>query len=114
MPIYINDNMNKKWVMGYEANKTQYNVNSNRTGFISSNASFKNLNNSNGFNSNYNEGSRTERGFFNTDRMFYQKQKSVSPFNRNLTTRSTNPNGTHSPENYQQTIKPRLASQILG
>ena len=52
MPIYINDNINKKWIMGYEANKTQYNYNNNRTGFISSNASFKNLNKSNGFNSN--------------------------------------------------------------
>ena len=114
MPIYINDNINKKWIMGYEANKTQYNYNNNRTGFISSNASFKNLNNSNRFNTNCNEGSRTERSFFNTDRMFYQRQKSVSPFNRNLTMKSTNPNGTHSPENYQQTIKPRIASQILG
>ena len=46
--------------------------------------------------------------------MFYNRQKSISPFNRNLTMLSTNPNGTHSPENYQQTIKTKVASQILS
>ena len=45
--------------------------------------------------------------------MFYQRQKSVSPF-KNMIMRSTNPNGTHSPENYRQTIKPKIASQAMG
>ena len=111
MPIFANNELNKKWITGNLANKTQY----NNPGFISSVGSFKKLNNSNGFKYNYNEeGSRTGRGFNNTENIFYQKQKSVSPFSRNLTMRSTNPNGTHSPENYQQTVKPRIASQIMG
>ena len=102
--------------MGNEANKTQYSSNIN-SGFISSHASYKNLNNSNGFNSTINildDGNRTGRRFNNTDNMFYQKQKSVSPFQRNITMRTTNPNGIHSPENYQQTIKQRIGSQVLA
>jgi hypothetical protein len=115
-PIFASDLNNKKWITGNEANKTQYSGNI-KSGFISSLGSYQNLNYNNKFNSNTNyidEGSRTGRTFNNTDRMFYQKQKSVSPFQRNLIMRSTNPNGTHSPENYQQTIKPRIASQILA
>ena len=115
-PIFASNLNNKKWITGNEANKTQYSGNI-KSGFISSLGSYQNLNYNNKFNSNTNyidEGSRTGRTFNNTDRMFYQKQKSVSPFKRNLIMRSTNPNGTHSPENYQQTIKPRIASQILA
>ena len=52
MPIYFNDNIYKKWIMGNESNKTQYINSINLTVFIFSNASFKNLNKSNGFNSN--------------------------------------------------------------
>ena len=119
MPIFVNNDLNRKWIIGNEANKTLYNNNINSTGFISSNESFKSLNNSNGFKNNINtlnymDGSRTGRFFNNTDKIFYQKQKSVSPFQRNLTMRSTNPNGTHSPENYQQTVRPKIASQVLG
>ena len=116
LPIFSNDEHNKKWIMGNEANKTQYSSNIN-SGFISSHASYKNLNNSNGFNSTINildDGNRTGRRFNNTDNMFYQKQKSVSPFQRNITMRTTNPNGIHSPENYQQTIKQRIGSQVLA
>ena len=114
MPVFANNDLNKKWISGNEAYKTQYNNNIiNKTGFISSNNSFKNLKNINTFNY-IQDGSRTGRAFNNTDKMFYQRQKSVSPFNRNLVMRSTNPNGTPSPENYQQTIKPRIASQVLG
>ena len=119
MPIFANNDLNRKWIIGNEANKTLYNNNINNTGFISSNESFKSLNNSNGFKNNINtlnymDGSRTGRFFNNTDKIFYQKQKSVSPFQRNLTMRNTNPNGTHSPENYQQTVRPKIASQVLG
>ena len=119
MPIFANNDLNRKWIIGNETNKTLYNNNINSTGFISSNESFKSLNNSNGFKNNINtlnymDGSRTGRFFNNTDKIFYQKQKSVSPFQRNLTMRSTNPNGTHSPENYQQTVRPKIASQVLG
>ena len=116
MPVFIGDDNNNKWVMGNEANKTQYFRNKTRNGFISSLGTFKNLNSINSLN-NYNdfeEKYKTRRVFNNTETMFYQRQKSVSPFNRNLTMRSTNPNGTHSPENYQQTIKQRVASQVLG
>ena len=122
MPIFANKNLNnQKWGIGNFANRTQYG-NYIKTEFNSSN---KNLNNSNGFKnySNINidtncfeEVSKTGRGFRfnNTENLFYQRQKSVSPFNRNLTMPSTNPNGTHSPENYQQTIKPRLSSKVLA
>ena len=118
MPIFANNDLNRKWITGNEAYKTQYN-NINSIGFLSSNESFKSLNNSNGFRNNINtfnymDGSRTGRAFNNTEKMFYQRQKSVSPFKRDLTMRSTNPNGTHSPENYQQTVRPRIASQVLG
>ena len=34
MPIYINENINKKWIMGNETNKTQYINNINLTGFF--------------------------------------------------------------------------------
>ena len=115
MPVFINNDINKKWIMGKEANKTQYCRINTGNGFISSLGSFKSLNRDNSLNSyNGDEGNKTGRGFRNTETMFYQKQKSVSPFNRNLTMKSTNPNGTHSPENYQQTVKPRIASQVLG
>ena len=119
MPIFANNDLNRKWITGNEAYKTQYNNNINSTRFLSSNKSFKALNNSNGFRNNINtfnymDGSRTGRVFNNTEKMFYQRQKSVSPFKRDLTMRSTNPNGTHSPENYQQTVRPRIASQVLG
>ena len=122
MPIFANKNLNnQKWGIGNFANRTQYG-NYIKTEFNSSN---KNLNNSNGFKnySNINidtncfeEVSKTGRGFRfnNTENLFYQRQKSVSPFNKNLTMPSTNPNGTHSPENYQQTIKPRLSSKVLA
>ena len=115
MPIFATNDINKKWIMGSFGNKTQYGSTFNNTGFISS-GSLKNINNSNGFKSNCpcrEEGSKTSRLFNNTDNMFYRRQKSVSPF-QNMTMRSTNPNGTHSPENYQQTIKPRIASQVMG
>ena len=115
MPIFVTNDMNKKWVTDNFANKTQYNTNINNIGLFSQN-SYKHLSNSNGFKSNINfreEGSKTSRYFNNTDNMFYQKQKSVSPF-KNITMRSTNPNGTHSPENYQQTIRPKIASQVMG
>ena len=117
MPIFANDEMNRKWLMG-EGNKTQYNA-FGKNGFISYGGSLKNLNNSNGFKNSSNssfieEESRAGRRFNNTGNMFYSRQKSVSPFNRNLTMLSTNPNGTHSPENYQQTIKPRVASQAMA
>ena len=115
MPIFATNDINKKWIMGSFGNKTQYGSTFNNTGFISS-GSLKNINNSNEFKSNCpcrEEGSKTSRLFNNTDNMFYRRQKSVSPF-QNMTMRSTNPNGTHSPENYQHTIKPRIASQVMG
>ena len=120
MPIFSNNDLNRKWIDRNESYKTQYNNNINTKGFISSNGSFKNINFSNGFKNNINtfnylgEGSRTGRSFNNKDKMFYQRQKSVSPFSRNLTMRSTNPNGTHSPENYHQTTKSRIPSQVMG
>ena len=43
------------------------------------------------------------------NRTFYKRQKSFSDFNRNLSMRSTNPNGIHAPQNYQQTIKQKIA-----
>ena len=43
------------------------------------------------------------------NRTFYKRQKSFSDFNRNLTMRSNNPNGIHAPQNYQQTIKQKIA-----
>ena len=115
MPIFATNDINKKWIMGSFGNKTQYGSTFNNTGFISSGL-MKNINNSNRFKSNYGyieEGSKTSRLFNNTDNIFYQRQKSVSPF-KNMTMRSTNPNGTHSPENYRQTIKPKIASQAMG
>ena len=112
MPIFSND-LNTKWKIGKGANTTQY----NNSPFISSNASYLNLNNSNGFKNSYkiNEiGTIGWKEFNATDQRFYSRQKSISPFKRNLTIRSINPNGIHSPENYQQTIKPRLKTQVLA
>ena len=118
IPIFANDDLNKKWITG-EANKTQYNTNFRKYGFISSGGSFKDLNCCKEFNTINNnsligEGNRSFKRFNNTGNMFYNRQKSLSPFNRNLTMLSTNPNGTHSPENYQQTIKPRIGSQVMA
>ena len=42
------------------------------------------------------------------NRTFYKRQKSFSDFNRNLTMKSTNPNGIKAPQNYQQTIKEKI------
>ena len=117
MPVFISNDINKKWIIGNEANKTQYNNNINENKVLSYNGSFSNLTNINDLKSYSNyieEGNRTGKVFNNTEKMFYQRQKSVSPFNRNLTMKSTNPNGIHCPENYQQTIKKRVASQVLG
>jgi hypothetical protein len=63
MPIFINNDINKKWIMGKEANKTQYCRNNSRNGFISSLGSFKSLNSNNSLNSyNGDEGNKTGRG----------------------------------------------------
>ena len=43
------------------------------------------------------------------NRTFYKRQKSFSDFNRNLSMKSTNPNGIFAPQNYQQTIKEKIA-----
>ena len=110
-PIFINDKMNKRWIEGNEANKTQL----NKTGFIASSSPFKNINNISGIGTDRNnneEGSRRGRDY--NEKKVFQRQNSVVNFNTNLTMKSYNPNGTHSPENYQQTIKSRIASQVLG
>ena len=117
MPVFISNDINKKWIIGNETNKTKYNNNISRNKVLSYNGSFSNLSNINGLKSfsNYDEEGNIARKIFNnTEKMFYQRQKSVSPFNRNITMKSTNPNGIHCPENYQQTIKKRVASQVLG
>ena len=101
--------------IGRRDNNMQFS-NFNTTGTNYYNNSFKELNTTDGFQNNYNS---NETGFKNwtklykTDKMFYQRQKSVSPLNRNLIMRSTNPNGIHSPNNYQQTIDPNMASKVL-
>jgi hypothetical protein len=119
MPVFIhnNHNPNKKWITGNQINKTHYiNTNNNRTGnrkgYVSYLGSLKNLNNVKDFNNDYKEANRSTKMFSNTDASFYQRQKSFSPFNRNITIESTNPNGIHCPENYQQTIKTRIATQV--
>ena len=110
MPLYANNEFNRKWLLNDEGNKTMYNPKVNKESLTNSN-SYKNLNNSTGFKYNdksylYNEKNNNEGDI---NRTFYRRQKSFSEFNRNLTMRSTNPNGIYSPQNYQQTIKQKVA-----
>ena len=110
MPLYANNEFNRKWLLNDEGNKTMYNPKVNKESLTNSN-SYKNLNNSTGFKYNdksylYNEKNNNESDI---NRTFYRRQKSFSEFNRNLTMRSTNPNGIYSPQNYQQTIKQKVA-----
>ena len=108
IPIYANNEFNRKWLLGEDANKTMYNpkIKNEFTAKNNGNNSYRNLSVNN--RSYLKQGRDNE---FNTDtinRTFHKKQKSVSDFNRNLIMKSTNPNGIHSPENYQQTIKEKI------
>ena len=108
MPIYANNEFNRKWLLGEDKNKTLYNPKLNKE--------FMDKNGSSSFRS-YNNGNRSYLGKGNinnnnddmVNRTFYKRQKSFSDFNRNLSMKSTNPNGIHAPQNYQQTIKQKIA-----
>ena len=106
IPIYAKNEFNRKWLLGKEGNKTLYNpVN---TLFVNN----KNVNNNNN-NSFISNGSSTERTFMVNDnninnRTFYKRQSSYE-YDRNLRMESTNPNGIYAPQNYQQTIKQKIA-----
>ena len=113
VPIYANNAFNRKWLLGEDYNKTMYNPKVNKEFLVKngngsntyrnmrSNKSYLNQEKDNSYNS-YNgyENDLTERN--------YRRQNSFSDFNRNLTMKSTNPNGIKAPQNYQQTIKEKI------
>ena len=109
LPIYTNNEFNRKWLLGPEGNKTMYNPKINK-GFSVNNNENNSYRNNSVSNRSYlgrEKNNEIEKDMIN--RTFYRKQKSFSDFNRNLVMKSTNPNGIHSPENYQQTIKQKIA-----
>ena len=113
LPIYANNEFNRKWLMGEEGNKTMYNPKV-RTNHWNNNGirSMNNKNNSNSIDTKYNNKSYFDDMKENNEdinRTFYKRQKSFSDFNRNLSMKSTNPNGIFAPQNYQQTIKEKIA-----
>ena len=113
LPIYANNEFNRKWLMGEEGNKTMYNPKV-RTNHWNNNSirSMNNKNNSNSIDTKYNNKSYFDDMKDNNEdinRTFYKRQKSFSDFNRNLSMKSTNPNGIFAPQNYQQTIKEKIA-----
>ena len=99
MPIYANNEFNRKWLLNGEGNKTMYNHKTNKEIENNNNRSF--FRKGNDFIGNNNDD--------NINRTFYRRQKSFEDFNRNLTMKSNNPNSIHSPQNYQQTIKEKIA-----
>ena len=99
LPKFI-DNGNANWINGGK-NLTQYN-NSYGNKWLrglstqhSNSMKNLNINSDNSYLMN-----NTTNGFYN-----YNRGRS---FRRNITVQSTNPNGIHAPENYQQTIQRRL------
>ena len=97
-------------VLGEGGNRTMYNPKVNNNELMAKNGSnsYRNMSNSNSKSYLGKErGSSVENDTNN--RTFYKRQKSFSDFNRNLSMRSTNPNGIHAPQNYQQTIKQKIA-----
>ena len=114
VPIYANNEFNRKWLLGEEGNKTVYNPKLrnnfwNASGYKNMNS---NNNHSNSIDSKYNNRNLMDEMKENNEdinRTFYKRQKSFSDFNRNLTMKSTNPNGIKAPQNYQQTIKEQIA-----
>ena len=110
VPIYANNEFNRKWLLGEGGNRTMYNPKVNNNEFMSKNGSnsYRNMSNSNSKSYLGKERGNSLENEMN-NRTFYKRQKSFSDFNRNLTMRSTNPNGIHAPQNYQQTIKQKIA-----
>ena len=113
LPIYANNEFNRKWLMGEEGNKTMYNPKVRTNHWNNSGIrSINNKNNSNSIDTKYNNKSYFDDMKENNEdinRTFYKRQKSFSDFNRNLSMKSTNPNGIFAPQNYQQTIKEKIA-----
>ena len=111
IPIYANNEFNRKWLLGDEGNKTVYNPKL-RNNFWNANTNINNNTRSNSINAKYNNRSLNDEMKENNEdnnRTFYRRQKSFSDFNSNLTMKSTNPNGIQAPQNYQQTIKEKEA-----
>ena len=116
VPIYANNEFNRKWLLGDEGNKTMYNSKL-RNNFWNAN-SYRSMNNNSSTNNRSNsiDAKNNNRSFMDEmkennediNRTFYKRQKSFSDFNRNLTMKSTNPNGIKAPQNYQQTIKEKI------
>ena len=98
-PVYANNEFNRKWLLNGELNKTMYTPKTNKEIENNSNRSY--FGKGNDFLGNINNDS--------INRTFYKRQKSFEDFNRNLTMKSNNPNGIYSPQNYQQTIKEKIA-----
>ena len=109
LPIYTNNEFNRKWLLGPEGNKTMYNPKINKGFSVNNNENNSYRNNSVSNRSYLGREKNNEIEKDMNNRTFYRKQKSFSDFNRNLVMKSTNPNGIHSPENYQQTIKQKIA-----
>ena len=110
VPIYANNEFNRKWLLGEGGNRTMYNPKVNNNELMAKNGSnsYRNMSNSNS--KSYLGKERVSSVENDTNnRTFYKRQKSFSDFNRNLSMRSTNPNGIHAPQNYQQTIKQKIA-----
>ena len=109
LPIYAKNEFNRKWLLGDKENKTLYNP---KNGFLENSNDF-NMNKNNSF---VNEGSFTERSRFNINnnneiinKTFYKRQNSYEENNKNLSMKRTNPNSIYAPQNYQQTIKQKIA-----
>jgi len=98
IPIYANNEFNRKWLLNGEGNKTMYNPKTNKESENNNRSFFGKGNN---FIGNNNDD--------NINRTFYRRQKSFEDFNRHLTMKSNNPNSIYSPQNYQQTIKEKIA-----
>ena len=111
MPIYANNDFNRKWLLGNEGNKTMYNPKL-RSNFWNASSYRSTNNNSNSIDSKYNNKSFNNKKKENDDdinRTFYKRQNSFSDYNRNLPMKNNNTNGINAPQNYPQTMKENIA-----
>ena len=107
IPIYANNEFNRKWLLGEGKNKTMYNPKIDKEPLDKNgNDNYRNNSSNKSYLATLKDNNISDDM---VSRTFYKRQKSFSVFNRNLSMRSTNPNGIHAPQNYQQTIKQKIA-----
>ena len=110
MPIYANNEFNRKWLLGNEGNKTMYNPKL-RSNFWNASSYRSTNNNSNSIDSKYNNRSFNDKKKENDDinRTIYKRQNSFTDFNNNLSMKNNNTDGINVPQNYPQTMKENIA-----